>query len=397
MNEKEINWVDLFKLIPKSKKMLASILIAGFVLVTFYNIIATPLYKSEVTLMPLSGDQNDSLRMISNSGTLQMLTGFVGNISTKMYSDKFMNILKSRTVSERVINSTNLLPKLFPKEWDDKNLRWKKPAKLPLLASNGIDMMLKEIAKVRETSEGLIRLTVIFEDPGLAQAIAEQYVAELQNFINQNTLTLAKKNRIFLEQQIVNKKVELAKAEEDLQKFQSENKLVSLDTQAEMTVRTSANLKAEILSREYQLAMLKKSSGLGNMEAQRISDEIYELKKQLSNIESGISMKDSLSNKKPMFKSIATLADLEVQYVRLKRDALVLEKVYELLNQQYELAKIEEVKGEVSFQIIDRANYPVKKYKPKVLINTFLALIGSFLVGLTVIFMKQSFNARPKD
>ncbi|GAJ22508.1 unnamed protein product, partial [marine sediment metagenome] len=61
----------------------------------------------------------------------------------------------------------------------------------------------------------------------------------------------------------------------------------------------------------------------------------------------------------------AKLPELSLEYVRLLRDAKVQEAIYELLTQQYEQAKIMEVKDTPTVQILDRASPPEKKTSPK--------------------------------
>jgi len=170
-------------------------------------------------------------------------------------------------------------------------------------------------------------------------------------------------------------------------------RLINFNTQAEMTVRTSANLKAEILSREYRLAMLRKTSGLRTIEAQKLLDEKRELENQLKIIEAGLDLNHKGSKKKQknsgQYTPMNVLPNIGFQYLRLKRDTLILEKVFELLTQQFELAKIEEVKDEISFQIIDKAIKTQKRYRPRILVNTALSVFLGLLIGLTIIFIKE--------
>lgn len=385
MDKRKLSLVDIIKLIRKKRKLVLYIFLGAFILVSLYNVFAQRRYRSKTTIIPISSNTKNLSSLLSSSGALDLLSGLAGSISSKSYADKFISILKSRIIAESVIESLDLLPEIYPGKWDSDKKQWKNPKKRPLLLYDAIKHVRKKIIRVKETDEGLVQLTVIFKDPKIAQEIASEYIKKLQIFINTNTLSIAKKNRIFLEQQLKLKDKELKLAEEDLKSFQEKNKFINLGAQVEMTLRTAANLKAQIFSKEYQLQMLKKSSGLNTSQSQKIKDEIKELKKQLAKIETGF--KKGNKDKNSGITSITDLTELEMRYLRLKREALILAKVYELLIQQYELAKIEEVKDEVSFQLLDKANYPHRKYSPQIILNTVLVLFIAMIISLMTILI----------
>jgi len=87
-----------------------------------------------------------------------------------------------------------------------------------------------------------------------------------------------------------------------------------------------------------------------------------------------------------------TLSDapsVNLGYGRLKRDALIQQKLFELLTQQYELAKIEEAKDELTFQVIDAAIAPEKRIKPKRALNVMLAGVVSLFLGIFIAFFLE--------
>lgn len=109
--------------------------------------------------------------------------------------------------------------------------------------------------------DGLVKspfaVAVAHKDPKLAADIANEYASSLQKFLNENAISLAKRNRIFLEKQIETTKTDLKKAEEDLRGFQIEKKLAVMDAQAEGSIKALAELKAQIIAREVQLGAMR--------------------------------------------------------------------------------------------------------------------------------------------
>ena len=88
----------------------------------------------------------------------------------------------------------------------------------------------------------------------------------------------------------------------------------------------------------------------------------------------------------PSFSEAPTLG---LQYIRLKRKAVTHQKIFELLTQQYEMAKIDEVKEDIAFQVIDRAIPPKEWIKPNRRLNVMLAGVVSLFAGIFLVFFLE--------
>ena len=93
--------------------------------------------------------------------------------------------------------------------------------------------------------------------------------------------------------------------------------------------------------------------------------------------------------------------EIGVEYIRLKRDVEIQNKIFELLTTLYEQAKIEEAKDTPTIQILDRAVPPEKKYKPRrmilVVVWTSAALIFSIILAFIFNFIERVSHADNKD
>jgi len=145
-----------------------------------------------------------------------------------------------------------------------------------------------------------------------------------------------------------------------------------------------ADLKAQIRAKEVQLGVIKQYSTSSNPDVIRMEDELRELKKQVAMLESKESNPEA-----DAIPSISEAPTLGLQYIRLKRKAITHEKVFELLTQQYEMAKIDEAKEGISFQVIDRAIPPKKSIKPKIRLNVMLTGVVSLFAGIFLIFFLE--------
>jgi uncharacterized protein involved in exopolysaccharide biosynthesis len=223
----------------------------------------------------------------------------------------------------------------------------------------------------------VISVAIEHKNPTVAANIANQYTASLQRFLNENALSMAKRNRIFIEKQLKKVKGELREAEEAIKRFQANKKIVAMDAQTEAAIKALADVKGQIMAKEVELGVLRQFSTPSNPDVLRVKDEIREMKKQLSRLES--------KGANPETEALPSLSEaprLGLAYARLKRAALTQEKVFELLTQQYEIAKIDEAKEDIAFQVIDRAIPPEKRIKPKRKRNVKLAGIVSLFGGI---------------
>ncbi len=91
-----------------------------------------------------------------------------------------------------------------------------------------------------------------------------------------------------------------------------------------------------------------------------------ELRAQLGKMggESGTSAAPSSETDASLYPAIRQLPLLGVTYADLYRQTKIQETVYELLTQQYELAKVEEAKEVPSVKVLDAAVVPTKKSFP---------------------------------
>lgn len=127
-----------------------------------------------------------------------------------------------------------------------------------------------------------------------------------------------------------------------------------------------------------ELSLLEKSTIDGDPRTNLKRKEVAELKKQLSRFEDGTGAGPIVS-----FERAPSLG---LSYARLTRDLMIREKVFELLTQQYELAKIQEAQEDISFQVLDPAIAPEKKSGPKRTRNVLLALLASTILGVLLTF-----------
>ena len=83
-----------------------------------------------------------------------------------------------------------------------------------------------------------------------------------------------------------------------------------------------------------------------------------------------------------LYPSIRELPILGVTYSDLSRQMVMQEAIYETLNKQYELAKVEEAKEIPTVKVLDEPKVPERKSSPHRAIIVLLGILISALAGI---------------
>ena len=230
--------------------------------------------------------------------------------------------------------------------------------------------------------DGVITISVEDKDPARAAALVDAYMDELGKLAVRVSVNGATKNRTFLEERLAIAKSDLAKAEESLKQFQSQNKALDVPAQSKIVIESIAKLKAELTSEEVKIATLRMKYTDSSPHVKMAIAAEDDLKAQIAKME-GYGGGSSIP-------SVGTIPALGGKYIRLMREFKIQETLVELLTKQYEMAQLSASKDIVPFQIINKAEMPDKKSKPhRLLIVQLITLNAVILTVLTIIIIDR--------
>lgn len=362
VQEPETSLLDYFRAVWKRKWQVLLFVMLGTALGYGITKVTPRKYNAEVTLMTLSSSGGLG-GLASQISSVPMVGGALGDLG-KVGSGKskeLVNILKSRTLSEKIVRHFDLMKVIFANQYDPKTNTYFPgfPAflKPTPIFQDAVSKFRAKVAKVEEEKKStLIKITVSLKDPVLAAKIANQMVVELQDFIENNSLTISKRNRVFLEEQIVKTRVKLLETGKELNQFYADNKISSVVPQIDVdvgsfqtTTKPFADFQEEFerLSQQAKEALEKKEQA----RVSRVPGQVY------------------------------------LQFLTLSRELQI--KAYGLLTQQYELAKIEEAKEDLAFQVIDKAEVKERASSPRLLINVGAGLMAGFFLGVMIALLRD--------
>ena len=233
-----------------------------------------------------------------------------------------------------------------------------------------------------DRKSGILTIQVTDHDPKRATALAQEYVAQLNNVVTQLNTSSAHRERIFLEERLREVRAELESAEKDFSQFASKNGAIDIKEQGKAMVEAAALLEGQLIAAQTELQGLRQIFTDQNVRVRTTQARIAELRRQLQKMGGkGESDSSAPPNNDDPYPSIRKLPLLGVTYADLFRRMKVEEAVFETLTQQYEIAKVQEAKEVPSVKILDPAEVPEKKVFPPRLVLTLLGAILALAIG----------------
>ncbi|MCU1297266.1 MAG: hypothetical protein JWO91_1544 [Acidobacteriaceae bacterium] len=342
------------------KATLASLLIAAVITLLIPNS-----YESTVQLMPPDSQGSSGIAMLASLMGKSGLGGSAGSsligdvLGSKSSGDLFIGILHSRTVKDRIIDRFELRKVYWTRTYAGAGQK--------LASRTGVE---------EDRKTGIISITVKDQDRVRASQIAGTYIEELDRLLSQVSTSSARRERIFLEQRLAVVHDEVQQAGKDLSEFSSKNATLDLQAQGKATMESAAALQGQLIAAQSELNGLEQIYTPDNIRVRSLQARVSELQRELNKIGGKGYTGATTLDVDALYPSIRQLPVLGMQYMELYRRAKIAETVFEVLTQEYEMAKLQEAKEIPSVKVLDWPKVAEKKSWPP---RTLLSLGGAFL------------------
>lgn len=387
------HWASRAMLLWSKRRLLARVTAISLAISLAIAFVIPKQYKSTASIMP--PDEQGSRAMMlaalaSHAGSLGALGGLAGSLvgghsSTALFED----LLRSGTVSDHLITRFNLQHVYHKRYRVDAAKR------------------LAHLTKIAEDKKsGVITITVEDTNRVRARDLAQAYLDELNKLVARTNTSAAHRERVFLEQRLRSVRAGLEQAELDLSRFSSKSSAVDIKEQTRAMVDAGARLQAQLLVEQAGLDSLRQIYGDGNVRVRQSEARIATLKKELAGLagSSALPMDSADSTgigpsptKDSFYPPLRQIPRLAVPYADLYRRVRVEEAMFEFLNQQYEMARIEEAKDIATVSVIDAPGIPEKKaFPPRLLLSLFLTLL-SFVIASALILGRHHWSTIHPD
>lgn len=345
----------------------------GLVLSTVLAFLIPNQYTSTTQLMPPdSQSSNSSMAMMA--ATLAKAAGGLSSVAGDLLTLKssgamFVGILRSQTVQDRLVQQFDL-KKVYGK-------------KLSMDARQKLD---ENTFISEDRKSGIITINVTDHSKALAAALAGAYVEQLNSLVAELSTSAAHRERIFLSDRLGVVKQELDQASNQLAQFSSKNNTLDIRDEGRAMLDAAAGLAGQMIAAQSQLEGLRQIYTDSNPRVRSLNAHVMELRRQLQKL-GGTKEKTSTSGDLSVdatsdmpYPSIQKLPLLGVKYADFYRQVKIQETVYELLTQQYEMAKVQEVKETPSVKVLDPAKIPERKsFPPRLMIMLSGTCVALFI------------------
>lgn len=369
--ENEINLLELLMVLVKRKRLIITVTLAAAIASICYSLLLPNIYTATAKVVPPQKEGGGLSAALGQLGGLAAAAGLGGGFGGS--ADTYVSILKSRSVADAVIKKLDLMKEFKAKTSDDARRTF------------------SGIVKVQAgAKDGIITITADHKKPEMAAKLVNATVEELGRRSVQLNLARVSNDRVFLEKRLDVVKQDLKKAEDDMKAFSQQNKAVQVDSQVRASIEGVARLKAELASKEVQLAALRSYQTDQSPEVKVLVAATNRLRKELGSLAGSGTTNEGIP-------SVGNVPNLGLEYARKMREVKTQEAIFEQLTKQYEMTKINENRDTSTLQILDDAVVPDRKSKPKRSMIVILSTVSAFFVSIFAVFLLEYSEKLPPE
>ncbi len=372
------------QLLCKHRRLLFRVFLWALAISTVVAFLIPNQYEATVRVMPPENTTNAGTMLAALSGKANTeLMALAGSLlgmkgSGALYADLF----HTRSVQEHIVDRFNL-----------QSVYWKR------YKQDAVKKLESRTDVSEDRKSGVITLTFSDRSPQRAHDIAQAYVEGLNRLLAQVSTSSARRERIFIEQRLVTVKSDLEDAEKQFSAFASKNTALDIKEQTKAMVESAAVLQGQLMAAQSELQSLEQIYTDNNVRVRALRARVNELRHQMQEMRGpDSSLLAGADQSDQMYPSVRKLPLLGVEWADLYRRTKIQETVYELLNQQYELARIQEAKEIPTVNVVDPPNFPEKKsWPPRLLIITALVLLSLAGAAVSIVQSERVQTLEPDD
>ena len=345
-DDDEISLLDLLQVIVENLRLLIFAPLGVGVLALGVSFLIPPSFTANTAFLPPQQQASAAASMLQSLGALGGIAGAAAGI--KNPADQYVAFLQSRAVQDALIKRFDLQER-YEQDFQESTRK-----------------ALEGMSKISAGKDGLITIAVEEKDPQMAADIANAYVDELSHLLSRLAVTEAQQRRAFFEKQLEQTKVKLVAAQQTL--AASGVSVATLNTSPDVALEGPARLRAEVTAQEVKLASMRSYLTENAPAFKKAMSTLTALKKQLSLAEQAQNPNEHSQGN---------------DYINNYREYKYQETLFDLFVKQFELAKVDESRESPVIQVVDIAQVPELKSKPK---KALIAVIATLLAGFVLLF-----------
>ncbi len=274
---------------------------------------------------------------------------------------RYMAILNSRSVLDDVVQEFDLIT-VYELEEEE----------FPVEEARGT--LSDNVEFVVDQEYDFFSIEVLDKDPQRAADMSNFFVQKLEEINNELSKQTAGNFRAYVEERYGLAEEEREAMLDSLAAFQREYGVLDLEAQTVAFYTQLAEMRADAVQLEIQLASLSTQFGENNRQVQNLDALVTAANRQYENALDG---REAVL---PVSREAAP--DMVKKYLDLTLERTIQERILELVAPMLEQARFEEERTAQALQIVDPAVAPVEKFKPKRSIICIAATLSAFILAV---------------
>ncbi|HEY3703886.1 MAG TPA: Wzz/FepE/Etk N-terminal domain-containing protein [Terracidiphilus sp.] len=391
------NWVHNLRIVWNHRKLLMRVVLVAF----FVNLIVVMLipksYVSQARIMPPENGSSNSALLAALAGR-SLDGGLLGGLAASLMGGHntgalFIDLLQSSSATGKVIDQFQL-QHVYRKRY----------------RVDAAKVLARRTSIAQDKKSGVITISVTDHDPVRARDMVLAYLNELNAVVTRTNNSSAHQERLFIEARLGSVKAHLERAQQAMSEFASTHSTIDLPEQTRVTVQSEGRVEGELIMAQGELGSLQQVYGDANVRVRAAEVRVAMLKRELEKMggsaaplqdfpkgQSG-EVQGSIRGGQEPYLPLRQVPRLAVPYADLYREVRVQETVYDLLTQQYEIARIQEAKDVPAVNVIDAPGVPEKKsFPPRAVLTLSLTLLTLLLSSAFLIAREHWRGVDPAD
>jgi capsule polysaccharide export protein KpsE/RkpR len=326
-------------------------------------------FQSSITFLPPKSAATDISLKLSDITSLHLQ-------SYDIMNEQISSLFESKAIKRKIIDKFRLYEKYRLIKNKNQFVLADKKLKRDLsleVSENGYMAISKMIA---------FSISAYSTSPDTAQQIAQFAFYLIDSAIQKISSDRARRNRIYIENQLKENNRELDSLQDTMRAFQEKNKAIDIKEQVMFSIQTYSNIRTLMEKNELLLKNLKTSYSNDIPKIQEIEKNIEIYKNKLNEIEH-----DTLPDVVPGF---ARYSKIFPEYMNLFRDIEIKQYFISFLIKEAEQAKLQEEKIVSNLIIIDPPIVPEYKSRPKRVVVMGKIIVVYLLVLIGVLFAYEA-------
>ena len=372
-DDDEISLLDLMLVLVRRKGMIIKITFLFALVGIIASLLMTKIYTASARI----------LNPVEKSSVVSLLEQQAGVAANLLFSGSekgnvYVSMLKSRNIQDRILD------RFGPDNWRD-------------MAGAGKEKRRKDLANeyigeltVTAEKDNTLLVSVAFTEQEKVAEITNAYVAELEKLANEFAMTEATRKLKYFEDELVTARTNLSKTEQQFREYQEKTGVYLGEAQLTANIQNRINMRGQVAAKEIQLRSMLAYATRQNPEVVKLEKEISGLKEEIKRLEDDPGTGDPLN-------PLGGMPAARFEYLEKYRDWKFQEVLYNTLLRLYETARLDQSYSPVVIQVLDRAEMPENRSKPKRKMIVVLATFLGFFLAVFLAFVAEAWKRAAED